>query len=68
MSDRRQQIVEELDRNLEEIIVFFQSVTIEELAVQVYEDGVGWTVRQILAHLITIEQSMHRLFRSTAAR
>ncbi len=29
----------------------------------VYQDGAKWTVKQVLAHFITIERSMHWLFK-----
>jgi hypothetical protein len=63
MADRRVQLVRELEKGLEESIAFFKGLAPAELNVRVYEDGAQWTVREILAHFITIERSMHRLFK-----
>ena len=35
---------------------------LNDLNFQLYQDGACWTVKQVLAHFITIEQSMHWLF------
>jgi hypothetical protein len=67
MMDRRNAIAVELGRNLSETVSFFQSLSPDELRTQVYPDGAMWTVQQVLAHLFTIERSMHWLFKNMLA-
>ena len=62
--DRRTDIVAKLEEGLEETVSFFSSLTAKELSVSVYHEEVSWTARQVLAHFITIERSMHWLFRN----
>lgn len=62
MTDRRNEIIAKLEENLENITSFFKSLSGDQLSVQVYTDGAEWTVKQVLAHFITIERSMHWLF------
>ena len=64
MTDRRTSIAAELESGLSETLALFQSLTPAELCAQVYSDGNQWTVRQVLAHFIAIEGSMHKLFRN----
>ena len=64
MTDRRTDIIAELEKNLENSISFFRSLSPEQLSVRVYADGAKWTVKQVLAHFITIERSMHWLFKN----
>ena len=35
----------------------------DELSIHVYQDGAQWTVKQVLAHFVTIERSMQWLFK-----
>jgi hypothetical protein len=67
MADRRIDIIVELEKGCEDSIAFFKSLTAEELTVQVYQDGAKWTAKQVLAHFITIERSMHWLFRDISS-
>jgi hypothetical protein len=62
MADRRNDIITELEKSLEDSIAFFRSLSPDQLSFQVYQDGAMWTVKQVLAHFITIERSMHWLF------
>lgn len=64
MKDRQLQITAELEKNLEDTISFFRSLSPAELGIQVYQDGARWTVQQVLAHFITIEGSMQWLFKN----
>jgi len=67
MADRRDDIIAELEKGLEATIGFYQSFSPGDLAVQVYDDEPCWTVKQVLAHFITIEKSMQWLFNNILA-
>ena len=67
MKDRRTQIIADLEKNLEDSIVFFRSLSPDELGIQIYEDGAKWTVKQVLAHFVTIEGTMQWLFKDILA-
>ena len=62
MTDRRSEIISELEESLRQAIALFRSLEPEQLDVKVYQDGESWTAIQVLAHLITIERSMQWLF------
>jgi hypothetical protein len=64
MTDRRTDIIKELTTADAETEDFFRGLSPGKLQTAVYQDGAQWNVRQVLAHLITIERSMHRLFRN----
>ncbi len=64
MADRRQAIITELEKAAEETVDFFAALTPAQLERPVYTDSIQWNVRQVLAHLVTIEKSMHWLFRN----
>ena len=67
MADRRAAIIAGLEKGCEDSIAVFKSLTAEELTAQVYKDGAKWTARQVLAHFITVERSMHWLFKNIAS-
>jgi DinB superfamily len=67
MNKRGTPIIAELKKNLEDSIVFFSSLSSDQLRMQVYQDGARWTVQQVLAHFITIERSMQWLFKNILA-
>ena len=67
MTDRRTDIIAELEKNLEDSIVFFRSLSSDKLGIQVYQDGARWTVKQVLAHFVTIEGTMQWLFKNILA-
>ena len=67
MADRRAAIIAGLEKGCEDSIAFFKSLTAEMLTAQVYQDGAKWTARQVLAHFITVERSMHWLFKNIAS-
>lgn len=64
MTDRKQAIVAELEKAAEETVVLFASLPPSQLDRPVYSESIHWNVRQVLAHLVTIEKSMHWLFRN----
>ena len=65
--DRRDGIVAELKKNEEEIIAFYKGWNSVQLDMTVYEEDDSWTMQQVLAHFITIEQSMQWLFKNILA-
>ena len=67
MEERRTHIIAELEKNLEDSIAFFRSLSPDELRIQVYQDGAKWTVQQVLAHFVTIERAMQWLFKDILA-
>ncbi len=62
MTDRRDDIIAALEKGADASISLFTSLSPEALKVQVYPGEPGWTVKQVLAHFITIERSMHWVF------
>jgi hypothetical protein len=64
MTDRRTEIIDQLEKNLINTTAFFRSLSEDQLSAQVYTDGAQWTVKQVLAHFITIERSMQWLFKN----
>ncbi len=64
MADRRQAIIAELEKAAQETVDFFSRLTPAQLERPVYTASIQWNVRQVLAHLVTIEKSMHWLFRN----
>jgi len=67
MDSRRDDIIAELKNNEEEIITFFKGLNSDQLSMTAYPEDPHWTVQQVLAHFITIEGSMQRLFKDILA-
>jgi hypothetical protein len=67
MDSTRDGIVAELRKNEEEIITFYKALNSVQLGMIVYPVDPAWTVQQVLAHFITIEQSMQWLFKDILA-
>jgi len=64
MGVRKMELIESLWAGAEETVKLFATLTPEQLKMPVYSEEVHWTVRQVLAHLVTIEKTMHWLFRN----
>lgn len=64
MADRKQAIITELEKAAEETAALYATLTPAQLERPVYTESIQWNVRQLLAHLVTIEKSMHWLFRN----
>ncbi len=64
MTERTQAIIAELEKAAEETTTLFTALSPAQLARPVYTESIEWNVRQVLAHLVTIEKSMHWLFRN----
>ncbi len=60
--NRQTEIIELLTKSLDDSVTFFQSLTPVQLELQVYQDGARWTAKQVVAHFVTIERSMQKLF------
>jgi hypothetical protein len=67
MENRFGDIIAELKNNEEETITFFKGLNSEQLGMTVYPDDPGWSVKLMLAHLITIEGPMQWLFKDLLA-
>ena len=67
MADRLTEIRTALAAAAEDTLRFYGTLTPAQLQCVVYTDEVHWTVRQVLAHLVTIEKSMQALFSSILA-
>jgi hypothetical protein len=67
MVDRRTDMMQTLEEGAARTITFFEALPPTDLDRPVYMDDVHWTVRQVLAHFITIEKSMQWLFRNMLA-
>lgn len=59
---RKEDIIRNLKGNRQEVVNFFGELGETQLEIQVYDHGAEWNVGQVLAHLITIEYSMQKLF------
>jgi hypothetical protein len=64
MTDRKQAIIVELEKAAEETASLYNALSPAQLECPVYTESIRWNVRQVLAHLVTIEKSMHWLFRN----
>ena len=67
MDSRRDDIIAELKKNEEEIITFYKGLNPAQLDMTFYAEDDSWTMQQVLAHFITIEQSMQWLFKNILA-
>ena len=64
MVERKTDIIQKLETNMAETVAFFRGLTSEDLAMQIYREDTDWTVKQVLAHFVTIERSMQWLFKN----
>ncbi len=64
MKERKQALITELEKAAEETTTLFTALSPAQLARPVYTESIEWNVRHVLAHLVTIEKSMHWLFRN----
>lgn len=55
-------LAEKLKSEGEKFVAFFSSLTEEQWRVEVYTEGAVWTIRNILAHLMTAERAFVKLF------
>jgi hypothetical protein len=64
MPSPKTDIIARLRSAAAETVDYFSALSPQELQTAVYTEEVHWSVRRVLAHLITIEKSMHGLFRN----
>ena len=64
MTTRQTDIIALLRSSADETEQLYAVLSPEQLQMPVYSEEVHWTVRQVLAHLITIEKTMHWLFKN----
>ena len=62
MTSRKNDILSRLQTGGAETEKFFSGLTEAALGVPVYTESVQWSARRVLAHLVTIERSMQKLF------
>lgn len=64
MADRKADIIQNLETNMAETVDFFRGLTPEDLSMRIYQEDTDWTIKLVLAHFVTIERSMHWLFKN----
>lgn len=64
---RKQRILKRLVEDGQKTQEFFRALSPEELSQQIYHARSGWTVREIIGHLLNAEQGFHRLVEDVAA-
>lgn len=57
-------LADRLTKEGEKVVVYFSALTDEQWNTEVYTEGEVWTVRNILAHFVTSERGLHKLFES----
>jgi uncharacterized damage-inducible protein DinB len=62
MPDTPAFLAERLKTEAEKTLEFFSPLTDDQWHTEVYTEGTAWTVRSLLAHLVTTERGLLRLF------
>jgi uncharacterized damage-inducible protein DinB len=55
-------LAERLRREGEKVVAFFTPLTDEQWKAEVYTEGTTWTIRNVLAHFVTSERGLLKLF------
>jgi uncharacterized damage-inducible protein DinB len=55
-------LAERLKKEGEKVIVYFAALTDEQWNTEVYTEGDTWTIRNVLAHFVTSERGLLKLF------
>jgi hypothetical protein len=58
------ELVEKLKSEGEKFVGIFSGLTDEQWNVEVYTEGATWTIRNVLAHFVTSERGLVKLFES----
>ena len=64
MTETPRSLAEKLSSEGERLAQFFSAMTEEQWRTEVYTEGSVWTIRNILAHLMTAERAFVKLFES----
>ncbi len=57
-------LADRLKKEGEKVITYFNNFTDKQWDTEVYTEGSTWTVRDVLAHFVTSERGLHKLFES----
>jgi hypothetical protein len=57
-------LAEHLRKEGEKVVAYFTPLTDEQWKTEVYTEGAIWTVRNVLAHFVTSERGLLKLFQS----
>jgi len=57
-------LVERLKKEGEKVVAYFSPLTDEQWKAEVYTEGSTWTVRNVLAHFVTSERGLLKLFQT----
>jgi len=57
-------LAERLEKEGEKVIAYFTALTDEQWNIEVYTEGDTWTIRNVLAHFVTSEHGLHKLFQA----
>jgi len=57
-------LAERLRKEGEKVVAYFSALTDDQWDAEVYTEGDTWTVRNVLAHFVTSERGLHKLFES----
>jgi uncharacterized damage-inducible protein DinB len=55
-------LAERLQKEGEKVVAYFSALTDEQWQTEVYTEGDIWTIRNVLAHFVTSERGLLRLF------
>lgn len=61
MSERKQKLVERLQKGIDKTMAVFQSLEAQQWEILVYEEPSPWTVRDLLAHFLSAEEGLLRV-------
>ena len=62
MSDTPSSLAERLKKEGEKVSAYFATLTDEQWQAEVYTEGDTWTMRNVLAHFVTSERGLLKLF------
>jgi hypothetical protein len=57
-------LADRLKEEGEKAVAYFSSLTDEQWSTEVYTESDTWTIRNVLAHFVTSERGLHKLFKS----
>ena len=55
-------LAERLKKEGEKVVAYFSALPAEQWHAEVYTEGDTWTIRNVLAHFVTSERGLHKLF------